>query len=173
MNNNYYAAAMVLDRLILELIGKGIDIPEHVTEELKTGRSLASIGMRQPGDADLDMKTMAAIQNVEMNLLALAEENFGAEYAVEWQKKINSAYQEKPAGTHSKPVSKFIPGIPKGEHWVRIKKSELEAVPDLEKQFDSFSLSTIEQEEDWLLIHGRKEDVSGFMKSVREIIKMK
>jgi hypothetical protein len=168
--SNYHAAALVLDALILELIGKGIDIPGHATEELKAGRSLASIGMRQPGDADIDMKAMTALQNVEMNLLALAEAGFGAEYAEEWQKRINSAYQEKPVGTPPVTATKFISGIPKGKHWVRIKATELEAVPGYEKLLGVFSLSAVAQEEGWLLIHGRKEDVSAFLKSVREII---
>jgi len=167
---NYHAAAGVMDELMLELIEKGLAIPKNVADDLKTGRSLTNIWLRQPDDADIEMKTVAILQNAEINLLSLAETGVSAEYANAWQEKINKAYREAVSEAVPESPSKFVTGVPKEDYWVRIKMNELAAVPELDALFDKFSLSSVTQEDDWRLIHGRKEDVSAFLAEVRLLI---
>ena len=165
---NYHAAAKTLDELMLELIGKGMTIPTHVADDLKSGRSLSNIDQLQPGDAGIAAKIMAILQNVEMNLLSLAETGVGAEYADEWQKNIAGAYQKE----HVKalPASKLVYGVPKGKHWVRVQMTELEAVEELETLLGEFALTALTQEDGYMLISGEKEGVYAFLKAIRQII---
>jgi len=166
---NYNAAARMLDELMLELIEKGATIPLHVVDGLKSGRSLASIEQQQPGDAGVAMKTTTILQNVEMNLLSLAEAVGGVEYADGWQKRIDGAYQEE-AAAPPRPVSKFVSGVPKGKHWVRVQATELAAVQEFETLLGEFALSALAQEDGYMLIQGDKENVSAFLKEIRQII---
>lgn len=172
--NNFSAAAKVLDELMLELTGMGLTIPVSVADDLKAARSLTNISQRQPADSDseydIGMKTMTILQNAEMNLLSLAETGVGADYADTWQKALNDAYQNKvtKAAPGYKPT--FIPGIPKGEHWVRLQTDELADVSELDAMLGEYALTSAGQPDGWLLVHGKKEDVSSFLKALRQII---
>jgi hypothetical protein len=167
--NNFFAAAKVLDELMLEIIKKGMAVPPHVADDLKSCRSLAGIGSLQPDDAGVAGAATAILQGVEMNLLSLAESCGGAEYADEWQNRINSAYLEEAPGVAQEPASALFPGVPRADHRVLIKKDELAVVPEPDALIGRFSLSCVPQG-DRLLIHGRKEDVVSFLKEVREIV---
>jgi hypothetical protein len=167
--SNCLNAAKALDGLMLELIGKGIEIPLHVADNLKSGRTFARLASLQREDEESGTKARIALENVEMNLLALAEINLGAHAAETWQQKIRSAYQEETAAGVA-PVSApmFGSGVPKGDHWVRLQSDYLDTVEGAEKLLEGFAVSVIKQVDGYLLIHGRKEGVSAFMKELRQ-----
>jgi len=185
---NYYSAAKALDELMLELIKTGISIPEHAVDGLKSGRSLAGILLRNPGDADIAAKAAFSLENVEMNLLALAEAEIGAEYAETWQKKIIGAYKEDIAKTSPVSVSaskilsdasdasdvseniKNIKNIKNG-YWIRIQTSELTDLQEYaaDKPPEVFGLSAVAQKDGYTLIYGKKEDVIAYLDCLKEI----
>jgi len=168
---NYLAAAKLLDELLLELLQKGMDIPAHVVDDLKTGRSLANICMRQPDD-EAAAKTLATLQNVEMNLLALAEAGFGLETAEAWQRRLNEAYSEE-AGQPQASASRFVAGLPKSAHWIRLQADYMASVEevDIDALLAQFALNTVPQDDGYLLIYGGKEEISAFLKEIREMIR--
>ena len=165
---NYYAAAKTLDELMLELIKNGMAIPSHVADDLKSGRSLTSIEQRQDCDVGIANKINTILERVEMNLLSLAESGVGAEYADEWQKRIAGAYCVEPV--KAPPASKMVFGVPKGKHWVRVQKTELEAVKELDALIGEYTLTALMQEDGYMLVYGEKEDVCAFLKAIRQII---
>ena len=160
MMMNYHSAAKALDALMMELIAKGITIPEHIAEDLKSGRSFAGILLRQPDDIEISAKAAFILENVEMNLLSLAEIEFGADYAETWQKAIIGAYREKAAPISA---SKFTSGVPKGEYWIRVQTSELTAFTP-----EAFGLSVMEQKDGYTLIYGKKDNVTAFLDCMKE-----
>jgi len=171
---NYYNAAKVLEELMLGLIEKKAAIPAHVTEDLKAGRSLANILRRKADDADIAAKTGLALESVEMNLLSLAEANLGADCAEAWQTKIIAAYNEDIAQDVPAPAPKMASaGVPKSDYWIRVKTSELadfrERSPD--KPPEVYSLSAVEHEDGYTLIHGGKENVIAYLKEICEILR--
>jgi len=168
--SNFSAAAKTLDELMLELIKKGVEIPRHVKEDLKSGRSLASMGSRQPEAGDVADKTMVTLENVEMNLLALAEINFGSDTAESWQRRISESYQEQPSSPLSTPSSRIASGVPRGDHWIRIQSDYIDTVEGADELLEASAVSIIRQEDGYILIHGRKEDVSAFLGEIRQII---
>ncbi|MCL2696228.1 MAG: DUF2096 family protein [Clostridiales bacterium] len=166
MANNYLSAAKRLDELMLALMDKGQTIPAHAAEDLKTGRSLAGILLRQHDDAAA-MKAQAILERVEMNLLSLAESTFGRESAEDWQKRIAEAYAQE-TGPESASASRFVTGVPKDAYWVRVQAdypSQADVAPE------TFGLTAVAQEDGYLLIYGRKEDVSAFLNEIRERIR--
>jgi len=166
--SNFYAAAGVLDELMLELINKGADIPRHVVDDLKSGRSFAGISSRQPNDMEVAAKAMTALQNAEMNLLSIAEAAFGAQYAEGWQLKIIEAGRQELSPAPA--ANNRSPGVPPGDRWVRIQTEYLAPVAQLDTLLADLSLTSRVQEDGYLLIHGGKENVSAFLAKIREII---
>lgn len=171
---NYKAAAKVMDDLIVELIGRGMDIPGHVIEDIKDGRSFASILLRQPDD-EIERQTAVSLQNAEMNLLSAAEAAGGRDYAENWQRCINDAYMEDTeVRDETAPPAKaptFVSGVPKGEYWIRVRESELSPIRnDFEKLLVSCNLNALVQEDGYVLLYGKKENVSSFLKDIRQKI---
>ena len=167
---NYHSAAKVLDALMIELIQKGAEIPAHVAGDLKSGRSFAGILLRTPDDIDISAKAAFILENVEMNLLSLAEIKFGADYAETWQKAIIGAYREEAANTTPASASKAVSGVPKGEYWVRVQTSELTAFYEREpdKLPETFKLIAVEQKDGYTLIYGKKENATAFLNCMKE-----
>jgi len=170
--SNFYAALKVLDELMLELLGKGVAIPAHVTESLKTGRSYSGILRKKPDDGDIIVKTGGALENAEMNLLSLAESAEGREYSEYWQRRVIAAYQEEITDT-SVAAPRFVPGLPKGDHKIRMEASYLEEIGYDKQGLESHSLTSVTQEDGYLLIHGKKTDVTAFLEEIRKLVRKK
>jgi len=160
---SYLNAAKVLDELMLELIARGLEIPGHVIDELKAGRSFVGISSRNPEDINIAAKAELALQNVEMNLLALAEIDAGTDYAEAWQRRVAGAYNKE--FTPGAPVSgsRMVSGVPKGEHWIRVQTSEL-----ADERPGDFALTAKPQDDGYTLIYGKKEDISAFLNKIRQ-----
>jgi len=172
---DYLSMAKAMDELMLELIEKGAEIPGYVADDLKSGRSLAGIQSRQTCEGDSSVKAMSILESVEMNLLSLAESAYGRGYADEWQRKIDSALAagggaedcRTPAPFAS--ATRFNSGVPRGEYWIRVKESELSPVSDeLEGLLGSFGLVSLPQEDGYLLLYGKKENVTSFLRNIRD-----
>ena len=69
------------------------------------------------------------------------------------------------------PRHKFVIGVPKGAHWFRVQKDYLTTVDDYEELLKKYSLETLPQEDDFILIHGDKENGADFLKELGEITK--
>ena len=164
---NYLSAARTLDTLMLALMAAGAAVPAHVAEDLRTGRSLGSILRRQPDDADSEAKARAALERAEMNLLALAETDLGREDAEAWQRKVNAAYAE-PAAPDSA-AAKYITGVPKGSHWIRLQAEYLAKAGD--ELPARYGLKAIRQEDGYQLLYGEKADVAAFLNEIKQRIK--
>ena len=66
---------------------------------------------------------------------------------------------------------KFVIGVPKGAHWFRVQKDYLEGAVDYKKLLEKYSLETLPQEDDFILIYGDKENGAEFLKELGEITK--
>jgi len=172
--SNYLGMAKALDELMLELIEKGADIPGNVTDDLKSGRSLAGVSLRGSCEGDTAIKAMSILENVEMNLLSLADTAGGRDYAEKWQLRINDALAGESVDPSCAPspqasATRFNSGVPRGEYWIRVKESELAPVShELDGLLDSFGLKSLPQDDGYLLLYGKKENVSSFLKDIRD-----
>jgi hypothetical protein len=152
---------------MLDLMEKGVSIPPHLIEDLKSGRTLIGVHNAGPQEPDASEPT-PFLQMVEANLMSLAETELGMCYADVWQVKISETYTEE--GTKTPPPAKFVSGIPKGEHWVRIDLSQLSAEGEAKELLSRLNLSSRQEEDGYLLIHGSKEDISVFLKELRKFV---
>jgi len=169
---NCVNAVRTLEELRLSLIEKGTPIPFHVTEELVKGRSLARLCSLEPDDAELSAKAMAALDIVEMNLLSLIEKHIDAEAADTWQRKIKEAYLEQNTHTAAEaPAPGVYPGVLKSEHFIRLKTDYLDTLEGASELLERFAVTAKKQEDGFLLMHGKKEDISAFLEAVRNKVR--
>lgn len=158
---------------MLELIKAGAAIPGHISKDLKACRSLANIDARQPGECDNEAQTITLLENAEMNLLALADEKLGTDATEVWQRRINEASMAPSAAPAPPPTSRMGAGIPRGDHWIRIKSDYLNTIEGAGEMLAMVSVSVIDREDGSLLLHGKKEDVTAFLSKIKEEEKRK
>jgi len=166
---NYDNALKKLDELVVELLDKGLSIPQHFFDEIKSARSMAKICRADPNKADAVMNGAPFLEIAEMNLLAIAEAGCGKEYADIWQRAIAEAYNQPDGGAKS---AGFVSGVPKTDYWIRIDPSEINLGSDETAQLPAeLNLSAKPQPDGYLLIHGAKENVMAYLREVRRTTK--
>ena len=163
---SYDNACKKLDELMVELLGKGFEVPQHVFEDLKSARNLIGIYRADPTELVSVMESSPYLQSVEMNLLSIAETGLGKDYADGWQRTIIAAYHEG-AGGGAK-AGAFVTGIPKGDYWIRLKTSDVPLDEELEGLLGELNLSTKAPDDGYLLVHGTKDNVKIFLKEIRK-----
>jgi len=161
---NYKSVWRLLERLMVELRAKGIAIPREAVDDLKSAKTLTSIYKTESTSANVASDIAFYLEKVEPSLLSLAESQIGQEYAEEWQNRIDKARREAPE--EAAVSSRFVPGIAKGEHWIRIKTSNLIADSDLAESAKKLNLSCKQQDDGYLLVYGSRENVKTLIREV-------
>ena len=166
--SNVYNAAKVLDQLLQEIVALQETVPQHIIDDLKTGRSYANILRRSPLDTEVAEKASIVLETAAMNLLALAETHKGAAFADAWQERIAAAYDEELPPLVSSSV--FAAGLPKGVYWIRYQTAELKRIITVNELLQQHDLSTIEQDDGFTLVYGIKDQVLAFLHEIRHLI---
>jgi len=166
---NYEYLWKALEGLIVELTNKGITIPQELVDDLKSAKTLISIHKAEPMALDIATEIELYIEKVESNLLYLAESDIGKEYADECLRRIHDA-RRKGLSEKPKVTSRFVSGVPKGEYWIRIEASDLISNREIDKLLAKLNLSSKLQENGYILVYGKEENVKAFIKEVGEKI---
>lgn len=166
---NYEHLWKVLEELSTELTKKGITVPQELIDDLKSAKVYISIYKTNPTKLNLSEEIEIYMENVESNLLYLAESDVGKDYADKWLKKIYRARTEKVPEPTSVATG-FVTAIPKGEHWIRINLSGLMDDKDVRELVKMLNLSSMPQENGYLLVHGKEECIKTFVKKIGEKI---
>ena len=162
---NYEYLWTVLEELIVELRGKGVVIPPELVNDLKSAQTFINIYRSEPTALEIATEIELYLEKVEANLLYLAESDVGDEYAQNCLRRVSEARMR---GLQEKVTAKprIVLGVPKEEHWIRIKVSDLLGTKELKALIKKFQLSSKPQENDYLLIHGKKENVKALIKKI-------
>ncbi len=105
--------------------------------------------------------------NVESNLINASKEKFGQKFMEHWIKKLEKARkEEEPEAETTTP--RFIPNLPKGEHWIRVLPSDDILRKDVEKLAEEIGLSCRIQKDGYILIYGSENKVKDFVKKMAE-----
>ncbi len=163
---NYNNIVTKMEELILELIQTGAAIPAQIITDMQTCRSLVSIAESNPADPEAAQKATLQLQMLEAQLVILADSVSGKEYADRWQADLSTAYTENAKKPSVKKT--FVSGVPKGCDWIRIDIAEITMDDELRGLIQNLGLSSVPQEDGYLLLYGKKEDISHFLKEVRK-----
>ena len=163
---NYETLWHTLELLVVELRQKGSVIPQEIGDDLKSARTLLTIYRTEPAASNVEPELAMYLERIGPILLSLAESDVGSGYADSWQDKLNPARVEILEAPIATP--RFIPGIPRGQDWLRIKTSEMVGDIDINKITQDLSLTTRPQADGFLLIYGDKENVKTFIEALRD-----
>ncbi|MEA2090385.1 MAG: DUF2096 family protein [Thermoproteota archaeon] len=159
----------VLADMVTWFRNKGKTIPENVLKDLRSAKTMMQVLKVDPTYIENVQKIEGYLQSVESKLILMVQEWFGEKFVEEWIKKLGEAgkkgYEEE---RRRLGVSRFIPGLPRGEHWVRVQVSEGVSQKDIEKLAKRNKLSHKMQKDGYMLVYGDKEHVKSFVKEMAE-----
>ncbi len=68
---------------------------------------------------------------------------------------------------------RFVSGIPKGERWLRVQVSEEMPQKDIETLAEENRLSYKKQEDGYVLVYGKDEDIKSFIKRMSKKLRIR
>lgn len=166
---NYEYLWKVLEEIIVELNKKGVTVPQELVDDLRSSKTLINIHRTDPTILEIATEIELYFEKVESNLLYLAESDIGEEYANSCLKKIDEA-RKKGLIEKTTATSRFVSGVPKGKQWIRISISNLVSDKEMEGLLKELNLSSKPQDDGYLLIYGKDEDLKVFIRKLRKII---
>ncbi len=161
---NYESVWKLLEALLVELRARGIVIPPELVDDLKSAKTLTGICRTESTGSNVASDIALYLDKIEPGLLGLAESQAGQEYADEWLHRIDKARRQAPENAAIR--SRFVSGISKGDHWIRIKTANIIAESDLNESLKKLNLSCKPQDDGYLLVYGNKENVKSLVREV-------
>jgi len=158
----YLAVWKVLEEMITDFRKRGVSIPSNVFDDLKYARTLINVLKADPSRLETSQKIEECLNNVESYLISEGQ-RFGDKYVEEWLRKIDEAGRKI---DEEESVSRFVPGLPKEQRWVRVKPSEEMPINDLKVLAGELNLSFEVQSDGCLLVYGEDERVKDFVKKM-------
>jgi len=170
MKLNYYALWRLMADLIRDLKRKGASIPPNIMSDLRLIKSMIEILKIDRSNADVIRRIEECMSSLESQLIPMADEYFGREYAEALMDKIAEARRSEV----SKPVleMRLRVGAPRNKDWIRIKPTDI-APPDMIRELcKRFGLKYETQNDGFMLIYGDKESIKRLIKeAARRIAK--
>jgi hypothetical protein len=165
----YDEAWKVLADLITEFRKKGETIPSEVMEDLRAAKTLIQVLMADPKRVENVPSIETYLRNVESHLIFEAQRKFGQAFTEEWMRKIQKARESKAVGDGKRPLSsKFVPGLPRGQKWVRVQVTEDTSEKEIKQLADEVGLSCRLQDDGYMLVYGEDEKLKFFLRKSSE-----
>jgi len=161
----------ILDELIIEFRKRGETIPPNVIEDLRSAKTMIQVLKADPTRAENIPSIEMYLGNVESYLIFTAHQKFGAEFAESWMEKLREARKTIRIGEEEKlwePSSKFVPGVPRDQKWLRIQVSAETPKNEIKKLAEEFELLTRMQTNGYMLIYGDGEKLKLFVQKTGE-----
>jgi len=154
--------------LITEFRGRGKSIPSNVMEDLRAAKTMIEILRADPSRVENVPSIELYLGNVESYLMFEAQKKFGSEFVEEWLHKIKEARETKVVGEKLEPSSKFVPGLPRGQKWVRVQVSKETPEKEIKKLASETGLYFKVQRNGYMLVYGDGEKLKLFIKKAAE-----
>ena len=156
----------VLADLLTELRKKGETIPTDVMKDLRSAKTMIQILKADPSHIENIPRIETFLGNVESHLIFVAQEKFGSSFVDQWMEKLEKA--RKAIEKEGETAPRFVPGLPRGEHWVRVKVSKDMPRKGIEKLAEEKNLSHKMQKNGYMLVYGDSKGIKSFVKTVAE-----
>jgi len=161
---NYEEVWNVLEDLITELRKKGQLIPANVMNDLHSAKTLIQVFKTDTTHIENIPRIEIYLENVEAQLISIGQEKVGSEFVAKWMEKLEEARRKV---TEEKEEStRFVPGLPRDKHWVRVQISEDTPRKEIEKLAKENDLSHKIQKDGYMLVYGSDENVKAFVKKM-------
>ena len=162
----YEEAWRVLSELVKELRKRGETIPANIMKDLRSAKTMIQVFKADTTHIENIPQIETYLGSAESYLFLVVEEKYGRKFFEKWIEKLSLARRkvEKKEET----VSKFVPGLPRGKHWVRIQISKQTPQEEIERLAKEESLSCKMQKNGYMLVYGNIESIKSFVKMLAE-----
>ncbi len=161
----------VLDNLIIEFRKRGESVPSNVIEDLRAAKTMIQVLKADPNRTENIPSIEMYLSNVESYLVFVGQQKFGDEFYDRSMAKLREARETVRAGGEEaawESASKFVPGIPRGQRWVRVQVSDETPEREIEELASECGLSTKKQTEGFVLVYGEEEKLKLFVQKTGE-----
>jgi hypothetical protein len=158
----YLSVWKVLEEMLIDIRRRGIQIPTNVFNDLKYARTLINVLKADPSKLDTGQKIEECLNGVESYLISEGQK-FGDKYVEEWIRKLEDAYRRM---DEDEIFSRFVPGLPREQRWIRVKLSDEIPVEKLKALAEELKLSSEVQMGGYLLVYGEEEHIKQFVKKM-------
>ena len=156
---------IVLEELVEELRKQQVAVPSSLMTRLKSAKTLIKVYYADTSHVETIQSLEDYLLQVESSLMNIVKEKFGKAFMELCIKKLESARREEP----KKPSpQRFIPGLPKDGHWIRVLPSDDILRVDIVQLAEGLGLSTKSQDDGFTLVYGKQDQISEFIKSMAE-----
>jgi hypothetical protein len=156
----------VLSDLLVELRKRGETIPTDVVEDLRSAKTMIQVLKADPSYIENIPKIETFLGKVESHLVFLAQEKVGSSFVDKWMERLDRA--RRAVAKEREVAPRFISGLPRGEHWVRVKVSKDTPRKDLERLAEEKNLSHKTRKNGYMLVSGDSEGIKSFVKTMAE-----
>lgn len=160
----YLAVWKVLEKMITDFRKRGVAVPADIVSKMRSAKTLINVLKADPSRKDTDQKVEEHLVGVESYLVSEGEKRFGSEYTERWFRRLEEAGEKVLEEEGWK--TRFIPGIPRNQKWIRIKPSDELPIEEVKALTGELNLSCKVQEDGYLLVYGKKEGIKDFVKEM-------
>ncbi|MDH5782829.1 MAG: DUF2096 domain-containing protein, partial [Candidatus Bathyarchaeota archaeon] len=155
-----------LNDLIIEFRKKGEVIPPEVMADLRAAKTLMHVLRADPTKIENVPTIEMYLGNVESHLIFAAQARFGSEFVNRWMKKLSESREKPDVELATETASKFVPGLPRGQRWVRVQVSEETPKEEIEELVKEIGLACKMQDDGYMLVYGEGEKLKLFVKKL-------
>lgn len=160
---NYYGVWKVLEDLAKDLKARGADMPADFMTKLKAVHGSINVLKADPTYEETIEMVEEELNDLEGQLVYLAENHVSSSYADEWLVKIKEARESEPGIPRAKP---FSPGVPRADYWIRLTIGDVIKREYIEEMASELGLSIKEEDEDTVIVHGVESKVKDLVKDM-------
>jgi len=161
----------ILDNMVMEFKKRGEPVPSNVIEDLRAAKTMIQVLKADPNRAENIPSIEMYLGNVESYLIFVGQQKFGDQFYDTWMAELRRARATIGAGAKEEawePASKFVPGIPRGQRWLRVQVSDETPEREIQKLASDSGLSTKKQTDGYVLVYGDEEKLKQFVHKTGE-----
>ena len=158
----------LLEDIIIEFRKKGLPVPATVMTDLKAAKTMIKLMDAETGRGEMAPQTEQYLRNVESYLITESQTHFPPELIDEWLRRLDSATLETCACVREerKEESRFIPGLPRDQKWVRVMPITSLSTEKLKQLAADSNLSLKTEGDGHLIAYGKPENIREFIKKM-------
>lgn len=160
----------ILEEIVIEFRKKGQPVPEHVMNDLKSAKTLIRLLDSGDGRGEIGPKVEQYLSSVEAYLVTEAQKTFPPERIDEWLRRLEASSCGVCVGQPETAAeeSRFVPGLPRDQKWVRVKPIVSLPREKLQQLAEDSGLSFRVEKDGHLIVFGKAEDIREFVKKMTE-----
>lgn len=162
----HFATSRVLEEMIIEFRKKGLEVPQNVLDDIKSARVLMKVEEADDkGRGETSPKIGEFLGSVEAYLVTEAQKKLPPEKVDEWLRRLDAASCDT-CMVEEKGESRFVPGLPRDQKWVRVKPLASLPAEKLKEFAAELQLSVRSESDGHLLVFGSAEGIKAFVKKM-------